>query len=285
MDRKPPQWSICPITLKTMTCPVVGADGRSYERTALETHLRDKGKSPVTGAAMSIRDLVENRHLKAAIEDHGPDGYRTVDVSGVPWCFICPVTRDAMTAPVIDRGSGHSYERSGIEAALKSNGRSPVTRRPMTPADLIPNRTLQDAIRAWNPERFEVAVEQKKRQRIEAEQAEVKARQERDARARAAVAPVGSPPPGEGAVRGVRSRRAGVTMSYTTAWTNAVFHVAFSDTTTISKAKQRIALERGMIAQTVQFNYQGRNVSSGTVADLILPGSSDHVVVTGKVLR
>jgi Mg-chelatase subunit ChlD len=52
-----------------------------------------------------------------------------------------------MNDPVMDP-EGHSYERSAIEAWLKANSESPMTRSPLTASQLIPNRGLRDAIAA-----------------------------------------------------------------------------------------------------------------------------------------
>ena len=47
--------------------------------------------------------------------------------------------------PVMDP-EGNSYERSAIEDWLRRNATSPVTRSPLTPQQLAPNRALRDAI-------------------------------------------------------------------------------------------------------------------------------------------
>eukprot|EP00759_Apiculatamorpha_spiralis_P051232 PhF_6_TR5151/c0_g1_i1/m.7361 len=67
----------------------------------------------------------------------------------VPSSFICPITFVVMTDPVIDR-EGHTYERSAIEAWLAANHTSPFTRGPMQTSDLVPNRSLLDAIEEFH---------------------------------------------------------------------------------------------------------------------------------------
>eukprot|EP01035_Chromulina_nebulosa_P020052 gene20052-26032_t len=59
--------------------------------------------------------------------------------------FYCPITAEIMKDPVIDR-EGNSYERKAIEKWIKIHRISPITRNPMTIADLTPNRALKDAI-------------------------------------------------------------------------------------------------------------------------------------------
>ena len=39
--------------------------------------------------------------------------------------FLCPITRELMTDPVIDR-DGNSYERSAIENWVRQHGTSPI---------------------------------------------------------------------------------------------------------------------------------------------------------------
>lgn len=59
--------------------------------------------------------------------------------------FYCPITDELMVDPVIDH-EGNSYERSAIEAWLKRNPTSPITRVDMSISDLTPNRALKSAI-------------------------------------------------------------------------------------------------------------------------------------------
>ena len=60
----------------------------------------------------------------------------------------CPLTLELMRDPVVDR-EGNTYERAAIERWLASGHRtSPVTRAPLTPADLVPNRALRHIIGA-----------------------------------------------------------------------------------------------------------------------------------------
>eukprot|EP01113_Clastostelium_recurvatum_P003822 TRINITY_DN1168_c0_g1_i2.p1 TRINITY_DN1168_c0_g1~~TRINITY_DN1168_c0_g1_i2.p1 ORF type:complete len:809 (+),score=247.47 TRINITY_DN1168_c0_g1_i2:121-2547(+) len=62
-----------------------------------------------------------------------------------PESFICPLTHEVMNDPVVDH-EGNSYERAAIENWLKSHATSPITRAPLTKANLAPNRALRDAI-------------------------------------------------------------------------------------------------------------------------------------------
>jgi len=60
---------LCPITQEAMEDPVILADGRSYERSAIETWLRTSQRSPMTGATLEHTHMLSNINLKALIED------------------------------------------------------------------------------------------------------------------------------------------------------------------------------------------------------------------------
>lgn len=53
-----------------------------------------------------------------------------------------------MTDPVMDR-EGNSYERAAIMDWLNRQRTSPITRSPLSPSDLVPNRGLKDAIEEY----------------------------------------------------------------------------------------------------------------------------------------
>jgi len=61
--------------------------------------------------------------------------------------LICPITQQIMTDPVTDR-DGNTYDRAAIMQWLATNSTSPITRRPMTAADLVPNRIVRELLEA-----------------------------------------------------------------------------------------------------------------------------------------
>ena len=63
-----PDEYLCPITLLLMRDPVMGADGRTYERTAITQWLQSNPNSPITRQPMTISSLKPNYALKSAIE-------------------------------------------------------------------------------------------------------------------------------------------------------------------------------------------------------------------------
>jgi Mg-chelatase subunit ChlD len=66
----------------------------------------------------------------------------------IPNEFMCPISMDLMTDPVV-APDGHTYERAVITEWLHTNNVSPLTRHPMTVSDLQPNFALRSAIERW----------------------------------------------------------------------------------------------------------------------------------------
>jgi uncharacterized protein YegL len=62
--------------------------------------------------------------------------------------FMCPISMDLMTDPVIGT-DGHTYERTAITEWITSHNVSPLTRRPMSLADIQPNFALRGALERW----------------------------------------------------------------------------------------------------------------------------------------
>ena len=66
----------------------------------------------------------------------------------IPDGFICPITTELMTDPVV-AADGHTYERSSIETWFQQCGdapKSPLTNVVLPSAMLIPNHALRKAI-------------------------------------------------------------------------------------------------------------------------------------------
>lgn len=81
---------------------------------------------------------------------------------GIPRNFLCPITGEIMSDPVMFLRDQWTYERSAIEAILREGKVSPVSNIGMEPGDrledvLIPNWAFKatiDAFKAENPELF-----------------------------------------------------------------------------------------------------------------------------------
>lgn len=63
----------------------------------------------------------------------------------VPDSYLCPITHQIMDDPYIDP-DGNSYEKAAILDWLASRQISPITRRPLLPNQLVPNRGLKTLI-------------------------------------------------------------------------------------------------------------------------------------------
>ena len=64
-------------------------------------------------------------------------------LSDVPHEFLCPITLDIMTDPVVT-ADGHTYERSVIEEHLRKSNISPKTNKPLENKILTPNYSKYD---------------------------------------------------------------------------------------------------------------------------------------------
>ena len=85
--------------------------------------------------------------------------YTTLNMS-IPNSFLCPISQQIMEDPYIDT-DGNSYERSAIMEWLGTRQISPITRRPLYPGNLVPNRGLKTLIEEFrnNGSFSETAVE------------------------------------------------------------------------------------------------------------------------------
>jgi hypothetical protein len=72
-------------------------------------------------------------------------------MQAIPNEFLCPITMEEMTDPVIG-SDGHTYERSAILRALGVKGVSPMTREPMNVSSLKPNYALKASLDRWKKE-------------------------------------------------------------------------------------------------------------------------------------
>jgi len=62
--------------------------------------------------------------------------------------FICPILQTVMKNPVLTP-NGVTYEREAIVGWIKRSGTDPVSRKPLKEEQLVPNRSLKDAIEAF----------------------------------------------------------------------------------------------------------------------------------------
>ena len=69
-------------------------------------------------------------------------------MSEIPKEFICPITLTIMKDPVI-MPDGQTYERTAIDKALKSSPFSPLTKKPLSMKDALPNYALKSMIEKY----------------------------------------------------------------------------------------------------------------------------------------
>jgi hypothetical protein len=65
---EPPDEFLCPILMVLMEDPVIGQDGKTYERAAIEKALKQDPRSPFTREPMRLDSLRPNYAIKTLIE-------------------------------------------------------------------------------------------------------------------------------------------------------------------------------------------------------------------------
>jgi len=68
---EPPEAYLCPLTKQLMVEPVCTADGHTYEKSAIETWLRDHQSSPLTGLRLPNKDLTPNLLMRSLLREFG----------------------------------------------------------------------------------------------------------------------------------------------------------------------------------------------------------------------
>ena len=97
-----PQEFVCPVALSLMRDPVVGPDGHTYERSAIEAWLTNNPISPMTREPMSISQLKPNYALRTSIERYMSGGSASmVSTISLPSLTI-PQEGDTLIVAVID---------------------------------------------------------------------------------------------------------------------------------------------------------------------------------------
>ena len=69
----------------------------------------------------------------------------------IPEAFVCPITQELMTDPVVTR-YGQSYERCAIVEWIAAGKDCPLTRQKLTLSGIITNHSLRAKIRQWQIE-------------------------------------------------------------------------------------------------------------------------------------
>merc|ERR1712137_258682 len=106
----------------------------------------------VTHADSHIGDVASLEGAKLTLQDFGlaPSGRARrqvvlADETQHPRHLVCPVTLALLVDPVTTR-YGHTYERSAITEHLERSQTDPLTKQPLTRADVFPNYCLLQAL-------------------------------------------------------------------------------------------------------------------------------------------
>lgn len=125
------------------------------EAIAVGKHVRERGGKN-SEATQPIMDLLNKFNRIAGVEEinvlENPVVSRSLEKSPsllIPHEFLCPITLEIMTDPVIV-ATGQTYERESIEKWLDSNHRTcPKTRQTLVHLSLAPNFALKNLIMQW----------------------------------------------------------------------------------------------------------------------------------------
>lgn len=89
--------------------------------------------------------MVQHVQLKMSEFTIKTEDDRTIDV---PDTYICPITLNPMVHPLMTR-TGRNFERQAIVTWLEQSRTCPLTREPLQPRDLVPNRPLEAQMMFW----------------------------------------------------------------------------------------------------------------------------------------
>lgn len=127
-----PQSAFCSLTYEIMEDPVQDNKGFTYERSAIERWINEKGTNPHTRDPLSKEDLVKNRSLRDTIQSLKLQG-ATIDQSLIPsknsYEYLCPElsiscidfkesgsTKKSIVKMVTEKLNNPERDRNGIHA-------------------------------------------------------------------------------------------------------------------------------------------------------------------------
>uniref|UniRef100_A0A7S2RR37 U-box domain-containing protein n=1 Tax=Rhizochromulina marina TaxID=1034831 RepID=A0A7S2RR37_9STRA len=99
----------------------------------------------VHASAIKALDISQELNEQLSQSRKGEFVESGVDYQKVPDSFLCPITREIMSDPVMC-SDGHTYEREAITQWLMMNSRSPKTNETLESKVTIPNHSLRNAI-------------------------------------------------------------------------------------------------------------------------------------------
>jgi len=155
-DREFPAPFYDPTTGEVMTDPYVNEAGDSYDKSSLtdnsETFYPNRALQAIIQHEVELADNTWKGSVRRFdFAMHSGWGRLMAksafgsDYRPLPDGFYCPITVDLMTDPVIAK-DGTSYERAAIERWIQVNGKSPISRTPITIDELRENNALYELI-------------------------------------------------------------------------------------------------------------------------------------------
>lgn len=153
-----PEYFLDPISKQKMTSPVITPQGDSYEQTEIEKLIEAsdltiektqpdgtvalvKAATLPSGEVVTKADLIPNLNLRDAIA-----GVAATSFGSQPE-ITCQITYDAMQDPVVAL-TGVSFERTAIEDHINTSHTDPLSKAPLTIAQLRSNKALKAYIEA-----------------------------------------------------------------------------------------------------------------------------------------
>lgn len=124
-----------------------------YADTFKENHIDGEELQNLTNETLSqdlsVKALGHRQKILRAVQVVKEQGFYSPGLpsdESVPDEYLCPITRQIMTDPVI-AADGFSYERTSIQSWLRTgNHTSPMTNAPLAHTNLTPNRSLKQII-------------------------------------------------------------------------------------------------------------------------------------------
>jgi len=144
-----------PNTKELMIDPVVIPNGNSYERSTITRQQGDDIESEyklyanralitvINETAKLSGDSVEAgmRLLSKSIQNKMEQLISNNVFQPLSDAYYCPITFDLIHFPVID-AEGYTFEKVAIEAWIEKNGKSPITRTPLSKEELYNNHAI-----------------------------------------------------------------------------------------------------------------------------------------------
>ena len=134
--------ALCALALESMDLSKIKDLSDFIEKGLNEGSLLRKGQE-LMAARGPMASLVSAAAARAGIRREALPAPR--DEDDVPEEFLCPISMEVMTDPVI-AADGHTYERRAIEAWFGRAHTSPTTNAPLPHLNLIPAHTIKSLI-------------------------------------------------------------------------------------------------------------------------------------------